>query len=83
MAKRPIDILMTRTAEAIGPPADPPAPGPVPAGPVRITATVHGFRRAGRAWPGSPGTIVAPDELTADQWAAVRAEPRLVVAAVT
>lgn len=60
-----------------------PAPGPVPAAPVRITATVHGFRRAGRAWPGSPGTIVAPDELTADQWAAVRAEPRLVVAAVT
>lgn len=57
------------------------APG-LPAGPQRITAVpAAGFRRAGRHWPGGErGSVVAPDELTAEQWQRVQAEPMLTVA---
>lgn len=51
---------------------DPPAPT------ITVTAKRPGFRRAGRAWPGEP-TTVPLSALTADQIAALRAEPMLVV----
>lgn len=45
---------------------------------ITITAKVPGFRRAGLAHPAEPVTYPA-DRFTADQLAALRAEPNLVV----
>lgn len=49
--------------------------GPVPA--IEVTALRDGFRRAGRAWPAAP-TVVALAEFSAEQIAAIEAEPQLV-----
>ena len=55
----------------------------VPAGPQRITARpAAGFWRAGRHWPPRPGVVVAPDDLSAEAWARILAEPLLTVAPI-
>ena len=72
---------------ALEPDAPDPAPAPVksanladlPSTAVCVSARTPGFRRVGRAWPGDPGIVVQPPELTAAQWAAVLAEPLLTV----
>jgi len=43
----------------------------------RVTAPANGFRRAGRRWQGV--TDVPVNELTAEQVAAIQAEPRLTI----
>ena len=73
-----------------GPPdADAPAPAPAPeAAPdlapadyLVVTARRAGFRRAGREWPATP-TVVATADFSADQLAALRSDPNLVVVPV-
>lgn len=46
--------------------------------PIRITARTAGFRRLGRAWPEAP-VVLADDALSAEERAALKAEPDLVV----
>lgn len=47
---------------------------------LQVTAKRAGFRRAGRAWPAEPTVVPigGEDGLTADQVAAIEAEPNLV-----
>lgn len=45
---------------------------------LRVTAKAGGFRRAGRAWPGTAVDVPLTD-LSKDQIALIRAEPMLVV----
>lgn len=45
---------------------------------IAVTSEVEGFRRGGRAWS-RQRAVIAADELTAGQLAAVRAEPLLHV----
>ncbi|GEO82275.1 HI1506-related protein [Pararhodospirillum oryzae] len=45
---------------------------------LRVSARRPGFRRAGRAWDTAP-TDLNPETLTAEQVAALKAEPMLVV----
>ncbi len=43
-----------------------------------IRATAEGFRRAGRAWPVA-GERVRRTDFTDEQWAALEAEPRILI----
>lgn len=45
---------------------------------LRVTAKVEGFRRAGRSWSKAPTELPTAD-FTAEQIAALKAEPMLVV----
>lgn len=59
-----------------------PAAGIPPREFVVVVSTREGFRRAGRAWSCTP-TRVARDELSEEAFAALRAEPLLVVTTVS
>lgn len=48
---------------------------------LRISARIDGFRRCGRAWPGS-GVTVAKRDFSDDDIARLKAEPELVVVEV-
>ena len=67
------------TPKVIDVPDDAPASsGATPGARIAVTSEIEGFRRAGRAWSRAR-TVVDADTFSAEQLAALRAEPHLHV----